>query len=184
MANRLKEIRLTLGYNQQKMADKLDININTYRGYEYNKRDLPEDFLRRLIKILNLNLHYLYTGQGTMFITPETKQVEECDDNAILENFKNFHYRYTKMLADLNTTDYEVSKRTGISESRLEKIGLGDAAITMEEFIKLRSKYAFDANMLLFNKGFCKDSSTSADELSSDEIKALKKLAKKFKLNF
>lgn len=84
------------------------------------------------------------------------------------------------MLADLNTTDYKVSKRTGISECRLEKIGLGDAVITMEEFIKLRSKYVFDANMLLFNKGFCHNNSNADDELSSDEIAALKKLAKKF----
>lgn len=180
MKENLKKIRLTLGYNQQKMADELDIPLRTYMGYEYKAKVYPTDFLSKLVNILNVNLHYLYTGQGTMFITPGTEQFEECDDNAILENFKNFHKRYTKMLADLNTTDYEVSKRTGISESRLEKIGLGDAAITMEEFIKLRSKYAFDANMLLFNKGFCKDSSTSADELSSDEIAALKKLAKKF----
>lgn len=180
MTNRLKEIRLTLGYNQQKMADKLCCNIRTYRSYEYEERSTPDEITILLNSELNINLNWYFTGQGAMFITPVTEQFEECDDNAILENFKNFYDRYTKMLADLNTTDYEVSKRTGISESRLEKIGLGDAAITMEEFIKLRSKYAFDANMLLFNKGFCKDSSTSADELSSDEIAALKKLAKKF----
>lgn len=180
MTNRLKEIRLTLGYNQQKMADELDININTYRGYEYNKRDLPEDFVLKLSDILNVNIHYLYTGEGSMFIVPETNQFEECDDNSILENFKSFHERYTKMLADLNITDYKVSKRTGISESRLEKIGLGDAVISMEEFIKLRSKYVFDADWLLFNKEFCHNNSNADDELSSDEIAALKKLAKKF----
>jgi len=176
----LKKIRLTLGYNQQKMADELNIPLRTYMGYEYKAKIYPTDFLLKLSDILNVNIHYLYTGEGSMFIVPETNQFEECDDNSVLEDFKNFHTRYTKMLADSNTTDYKVSKRTGISESRLEKIGLGDAVITMEEFIKLRSKYVFDANMLLFNKGFCQDNPEPDNELSSDEIAALKKLAKKF----
>ena len=180
MKENLKKIRLTLGYNQQKMADELDIPLRTYMGYEYKAKIYPTDFLLKLSDILNVNLHYLYTGEGSMFITPGINQFEECDDNRVLENFKDFHMRYTKMIADLNTTDYKVSKRTGISESRLEKIGLGDTVITMEEFIKLRSKYVFDANMLLFNKGFCQDNSEPDNELSSDEIAALKKLAKKF----
>lgn len=180
MKENLKKIRLTLGYNQQKMADELDIPLRTYMGYEYKAKIYPTDFLLKLSDILNVNLHYLYTGEGSMFITPETNQFEECDDNRVLEDFKDFHMRFTKMLADLNTTDYKVSKRTGISESRLEKIGLGDAVISMEEFIKLRSKYMFDANWLLFNKEFCHNNSNADDELSSDEIAALKKLAKKF----
>lgn len=180
MTNRLKEIRLTLGYNQQKMADILCCNIRTYRSYEYDERNTPDEIVILLNSELNINLNWYFTGQGSMFIAQETNQFEECDDNSILENFKSFYERYTKMLADLNTTDYKVSRRTGISESRLEKIGLGDAVISMEEFIKLRSKYMFDANWLLFNKEFCHNNSNADDELSSDEIAALKKLAKKF----
>lgn len=106
------------------MADELDIPLRTYMGYEYKAKIYPTDFLLKLSDILNVNLHYLYTGEGSMFITPGINQFEECDDNSILENFKSFHERYTKMLADLNTTDYKVSKRTGISESRLEKSDL------------------------------------------------------------
>lgn len=180
MKENLRKIRLTLGYNQQKMADELDIPLRTYMGYEYKAKVYPADFLLKLANILNVNLHFLYTGEGEMFIIQGTEQFEECNDTLILENFKNFHVRYTKMLAVLNTTDYEVAKRTGIPESRLEKIGLGDAVITMEEFIKLRAKYAFDANMLLFDKGFCSANTNINEEFSSDEIETLKKLAKKF----
>lgn len=180
MKKRLKEIRLTLGYKQQEMAEKLNIPTRTYMGYEYTSKGYPNSFIESLIYVFHVNANFLFTGQGSMFIAPETNQFEECDDNRVLEDFKDFHMRFTKMLADLNTTDYKVSKRTGISESRLEKIGLGDAVISMEEFIKLRSKYMFDANWLLFNKEFCHNNSNADDELSSDEIAALKKLAKKF----
>lgn len=181
MANYIKTIRLTLGYNQSEMAEKLGVNINTYRGYEYNKRDLPEDFLLKLTNILNVNLHFLYTGQGAMFINTDTTVFEKCEDEEISKNFKYLHVRYTKMLADSNTTDYEVSKRTGISESRLEKIGLGDASITMDELIKLRSKYVFDANELLFNKTVNTNTSEKDTEFTSEELAALKKLAQKIK---
>lgn len=181
MDNYLKKIRLTLGYNQQEMADKLIINVNTYRGYEYQKRDLPPDFVLQLANILNVNLHFLYTGHGPMFIEPITAAFEECDDADILKNFKDLHKRYTKMVAELNTTDYFVSKKTGISESRLEKIGLGDSDITMEEFIKLRSKYAFDANMFLYNKSVSTNCAEREEEFSAEELAVLKKLAKKIK---
>ena len=69
MDNFLKNIRLTLGYNQQEIADKLNLNINTYRSYEYQKRDLSNELILKLVDIFNINVHYLYTGQGDMFIS-------------------------------------------------------------------------------------------------------------------
>ena len=41
----IKKIRLDLGLTQEEMADKLEINICTYRNYETGKRIL-KDYLR------------------------------------------------------------------------------------------------------------------------------------------
>lgn len=181
MKNRLKEIRFTLGYNQEKMACLVGIDVRRLRNYEYETKNLPNDFLVSLYNVFHININWLLTGNGPMFIEPEHNAFEECDDAEISKNFKDLHKRYTKMLAELNITDYEVSKKTGISETRLEKIGLGDTDITMEEFIKLRSKYAFDANMFLYNKGVYANSTESDNELSAEELAILKKLAQKIK---
>ena len=179
-SNRLKELKKALKLTTEQLSKDLNMPARTLGSYERNESKIPLELLTKLCKEYAINPLWFSMGQGDMFITPETSQFEECDDNGVLKNFKNLHERFTQMLADLNTTDYKVSKRTGISESRLEKIGLGDAVFTMEEFLKLRSKYVFDANWLLFNKEFNSNNSNADDELSADEIAALKKLAKKF----
>ncbi len=180
MINRLKEIRLTLGYNQQYMADKLECNLRTYRSYEYEDRNTPDEIARLLNSELNVNLNWYFTGVGPMFINSVKKTDDICEDPTIIKKFRLFYKRYTKLLAEYNLTDYEVSRLTGINETRLEKIGLGIADITMEEFIKLRSQLPFDSNQLLFDEKF--ENSTEPEAgLSAEELAVLKKLAQKIK---
>lgn len=68
MKDRLKQIRLKLGYNLIQMAETLQIEPNTYKGYEYKTKNLPCDFLIQLIKKLNVNINWLLIGEGEMFI--------------------------------------------------------------------------------------------------------------------
>ena len=63
----LKKIRAVLNISQQEMADKLNVNINTYRGYEYNKRELPIDVLQKLIYSFCINMNWFLTNNGKMF---------------------------------------------------------------------------------------------------------------------
>lgn len=167
--------------NASAFARELELAQPTYAKYETGERKLSPEFVNDLADKYNVNLTWLFTGKGEMFNDPIEASFEECDDIEISKNFKDLYKRYTKMLADLNITDYEVSKKTGISETRLEKIGLGDTDITMEEFIKLRSKYAFDANMFLYNKGVYANNAESDNKLSAEELAVLKKLAQKIK---
>ena len=49
--NNIKRIRLDLGLTQEEMADKLEINICTYRNYETGKRTLTFETLIKLLKL-------------------------------------------------------------------------------------------------------------------------------------
>lgn len=75
MKDRLKQIRLKLGYNLIQMAETLQIEPNTYKGYEYKTKNLPCEFLIQLIKKLNVNINWLLIGEGEMFVKqPKTDE--------------------------------------------------------------------------------------------------------------
>ena len=48
--NLLKEYRKEQRLNQQEMANLLNLNINTYRGYELGKRKVPYNVLARFLE--------------------------------------------------------------------------------------------------------------------------------------
>ncbi len=76
MKERLKQIRLKLGYNQQEMANILGIELNTYRGYEYKTKNFPDILLKALLTKLQVNINWLLSGFGEMFLMGENKQYE------------------------------------------------------------------------------------------------------------
>ena len=66
----LKAIRQQLGFSQKEMAEKINIRQAQYSRYEVGTSPSTE-ILERFIKQLNININYLITGEGAMFITPE-----------------------------------------------------------------------------------------------------------------
>lgn len=49
----LKEYRLKERYKQKDMAEKLNINLNTYRNYELGKRTMPYNVLADFLILRN-----------------------------------------------------------------------------------------------------------------------------------
>lgn len=49
----LKEYRIRERYKQKDMADKLNINLNTYRNYELGKRTMPYNVLADFLILRN-----------------------------------------------------------------------------------------------------------------------------------
>lgn len=77
LKDRLKQIRLTLGYNQQEMAEKLSIEVRKLRSYEYETKNFPLDFLISLINVFDVNINWLLTGKGEMFQNFKVKEKDE-----------------------------------------------------------------------------------------------------------
>ena len=61
---RLLELRKELGFTQPVMAAKLDVADRTYKYYETGKRDLPASVAVKISVQFDVDLTWLFTGQG------------------------------------------------------------------------------------------------------------------------
>ena len=69
----LKKTRQKIGLSQKDFAQKLEIQQSQYSRYEIGTSP-STDILNKLIQVFNININYLLTGEGSMFITPELKK--------------------------------------------------------------------------------------------------------------
>lgn len=68
---RLRELRDSLGYSQKKMGDLLNIAQTTYANYESGKANIPDELKIKLLNKLKLNINWLLSGYGNMFINED-----------------------------------------------------------------------------------------------------------------
>ncbi len=66
----LKKVRQKLGLSQKELAEKVGIQQAQYSRYEVGTSP-STDILAKLVEEFNININYLLTGEGSMFITPE-----------------------------------------------------------------------------------------------------------------
>ncbi|MCM1338780.1 MAG: helix-turn-helix domain-containing protein [Muribaculaceae bacterium] len=67
----LRECRNSLGLSQGQIAKGLGMLQSQYSNYECGKSKPSADILEKLVKQFNININYLLTGEGAMFISPE-----------------------------------------------------------------------------------------------------------------
>lgn len=70
-SDNLRECRNKLGLAQGQMAKNLGMLQSQYSKYECDARKPSVEVLEKLVKQFNININYLLTGEGPMFITPE-----------------------------------------------------------------------------------------------------------------
>ena len=63
IAHRVKAMRVEAKMTQEEMAEKINVNALTYRGYENCKSDFPILMLIRIADVLDLSLDYI-TGRS------------------------------------------------------------------------------------------------------------------------
>lgn len=69
----LKEIRSKLALSQSDIARSLGMHAVQYGSYERGDRKPSADVLEKLVTKFNVNINYLLTGKGSMFITDNEK---------------------------------------------------------------------------------------------------------------
>jgi len=77
IGERLKIIRQKLKLSQKEMASLLNVSLNAYQRYEMGSRGLNLDKMKILAQRLNINLHWLLTGEGEPFLTPKAEPVKK-----------------------------------------------------------------------------------------------------------
>jgi transcriptional regulator with XRE-family HTH domain len=68
LAERLKFFRESLGLTQEEFAKKLNTTQAVISNYERGARVPTADFLNRLTEIFHLDINWLLTGEGPMFV--------------------------------------------------------------------------------------------------------------------
>lgn len=65
---RLKDIRKALNLSQDEIALKFGISRQYWSNFENDRETLNNEKLTKLIQYFNVNINYLLTGEGEMFI--------------------------------------------------------------------------------------------------------------------
>ncbi|WP_332444351.1 helix-turn-helix transcriptional regulator [Wolinella succinogenes] len=90
MEERLKEIRKNLKISQGEMSKILEVSIKSVSGYE-NGLEMSSKLLRKLAEKLNINIHWLITGQGEMFYQGGIGVQQNNINGMNINNSKVFH---------------------------------------------------------------------------------------------
>ena len=69
LGKRIKEIRTVLHITASELAKELEIPVRTIGSYERNEAQPGPKFLNALIEKYSVNINWLLTGTGCMFIT-------------------------------------------------------------------------------------------------------------------
>ena len=68
IARRIKEIKLVLHLTSIELANKLDIPVRTIGSYERAEAQPSPKFLTALYEQLNIDINWLLSGKGNMFL--------------------------------------------------------------------------------------------------------------------
>ena len=103
LGKRIKEAREFLKIGQKEFAEKIGIIYQTLSKYERNEIKPTTEILTKLAEIHGININWLLTGNGDMFIREEKKSNTKADE--IIEAYKKLpeekqKYYYFKIIAD------------------------------------------------------------------------------------
>lgn len=73
LSKNLKKVREFLKLSQNALAQQLNIAPAQYNTYERGTRKPSAEFFEKLVNIFNVNLNYLFTGQGDICISNQKK---------------------------------------------------------------------------------------------------------------
>lgn len=146
MKERLKNIRLKLGYSQQEMADKLNMPVRVYRNYEYVSKNYPVEFIQNLIDIFSINANYLFSGQGDIFLDINKNNVY----NSVSPKKEFTAYNLAKFQEENNISDRNMAKKLGIFEYEYIDLKHGEIEPTFKILNRLKQSFNVSIDWLFF----------------------------------
>lgn len=68
IGSRLRIVRKEFGFQQGDFAEKLGVLQNALSQYENGNRKVPDEIMHKLVDVFEVNINWLLTGKGEMFI--------------------------------------------------------------------------------------------------------------------
>ncbi len=138
MKSRIKKIRKELDLTQQEFSDRIGIKRGAIANYEIGRNEPTDAVISLICREFNVNEHWLRTGEGEMFLSPDRHtEISRFMNQLLQEDDHSFKNRLVSVLADLNMEEWEFLER------RLEQlyIGMGSADAKEPTTEELEAEY-------------------------------------------
>lgn len=152
MHTRLKDIREFYNLSQQEMADSLNLSKNGYWYYETGKRIPRAEELSFLKDIYNININWLLTGEGEMFLKDNKNSLDRQNDETVFEKSSQLGKRLQDIQDKHNFLDSEMAKLLKISEKDYMKIKLGKLQLDLDVLNEIKRNFVVDIDWLIYGE--------------------------------
>lgn len=151
--NRLIEIRAAFGLSGYSFAKKLGIPQPTYLRYEMGIQKPSGKLIESLVLICHVNVYWLYTGEGPMFIDFEQNTFSRQNDVTVEERCKNFGKRMSRLQEKHNFLDREMAKLLNISEKHYLSLVVGAVMPGLDILNNIKRNFKVSIDYLLYGDG-------------------------------
>ncbi len=103
IGKRIKKLRSELNLSSIKFAESLDIPVRTIGSYERNEAQPGAKFLKALVDCYYVNINWILTGKGNMFISEKTNK--DLNYISLLKEKFNLTEREMEGLAEILETE-------------------------------------------------------------------------------
>ena len=183
LSNKFKQIRQQKHLTQLELGNYLLVSKQAIANVESGHSKPSIELISKLVDILNVNLNWLVSGHGDMFISDCDNTLESRNNKELTSNIDTFKDRFQQLLEENNLNCYSLSKKINISEKHLEELYIGKRLPNFDDLHALKSNFDVSLDWLLYGEtpNKVENNSTQNNEpaLSAEEIKMLRNLLKK-----
>lgn len=109
MENRIVLLRKTLGYSQEKFAQKLNLSRNFINQIEAGKKNPSDRTILDICREFNVNEEWLRTGEGEMLIdVTQEEEIANLTYKLLSEESSSFKNRLISALSRLSDEQWNV----------------------------------------------------------------------------
>lgn len=152
IAQNLAIVRKNINSNAASFAKEVGIPYTTFIKYERGERKPSFELLEYLVDVYNVNLNYIFSGQGQMFIKPDDNTLERQNDTTIPTKVKSFGNRLTELQDKHEYLDKDMAKLLKISEEEYIDIKLGDIEPDLKILNRLKQCFKVSIDYLLYGE--------------------------------
>lgn len=152
IAQNLAIVRKNINSNAASFAKEVGIPYTTFIKYERGERKPSFELLEYLVDVYNVNLNYIFSGQGQMFIKPDDNTLERQNDTTVKERVSHFGERLGELQDKHEYLDKDMAKLLKISEEEYIDIKLGDIEPDLKILNRLKQCFKVSIDYLLYGE--------------------------------
>jgi transcriptional regulator with XRE-family HTH domain len=152
IAQNLAIVRKNINSNAASFAKEVGIPYTTFIKYERGERKPSFELLEYLVDVYNVNLNYIFSGQGQMFIKPDDNTLERQNDTTVKERVSHFGERLGELQDKHEYLDKDMAKLLKISEEDYIDLKLGDIEPDLEVLNRLKQCFKVSIDYLLYGE--------------------------------